>query len=208
MARAAVWAVAAMMNAIDLVLVRALTLDVALGRALAFGRALGRALARDLALALSLDLALVLDCALDLAHARAHAHDIALNLDLARDRDLAFILALIFAQQKYPEGVHQLTVALAKASRKASQVEVANALNGLRLPAEGSNDTEWQAYVDKLQALLTRYRNMGHEWNFTDEQWLRIDQYEQGTVLLAECLRLAAVSDRKAIENRLLLSPS
>ena len=40
------------------------------------------------------------------------------------------------------------------------------------------------------------------------EQQQRINQYERGTVLLAECLKLAAVSDRKAIENRLLLPPS
>jgi predicted NACHT family NTPase len=221
----------ALARALDRALDLALALDRALDRDRGYDRALDRALDRVRALArdrdLDLDLArdrdrtLVRDRALararalDLARAlaRALARDLARDLDraldLARalDLDLAFIFAWRFARLEYREGIRQLLPRLAQASAQTGQTEFAQALNNLPLPAEQANTLVWEAYAFKLQALLIRYRNIGHEWNFTDEQEQRLDQYEQGTLFLVECLNLAAVSDRKAIENRLLLPP-
>jgi predicted NACHT family NTPase len=174
---------------------RDLTRDLALARNLTRDLVVASGVARDLTRALALALARIDD--LDLTRALAH--------DFACDR--AFIFAWSFARFNYYEGVRQLLAALAQASRDVGQVEFAQALDNLRLPTREADDADWQAYAADLQAQLIRYRNIGHNWNFTDEQQQHIKQYEQGTVLLAQCLKLAAVSDRKAIENRLLLPP-
>jgi predicted NACHT family NTPase len=161
------------------------------------------ALARARALTLALDLAQALTFTQALTRARdrdlVHAH--------ALDLDLAFIFTWLFASLEYREGVRQLLAALAQTDLRAIPAELVLALNDLRLPAEEADTIEWQAYAYNVQKLLMRYRNIGHDWNFTDEQQRRIEQYERGTILLAECLKLAAVSDRKVIENRLLLPP-
>ncbi|MCO5193343.1 MAG: hypothetical protein M9930_08635 [Anaerolineae bacterium] len=40
------------------------------------------------------------------------------------------------------------------------------------------------------------------------EQWILMADYLNATNLLVDCLKLAVVSDRTAIEDRLLLPPS
>ena len=181
-------ATATMMNA------RGLDLDLALDLALDFSRILDLDLDLDHVLDLTLDFSRALDLTFTLSRARA------LDLDLA-------IIYLLHTRRHYCENIRQLMAAFAQTSGEASQAEFVQALNDLPLPIEEADEGEWQAYANNLQTLLIRYRNLGHDWNFTDEQWRRIDQYEQGTALLAERLKLAAVSDRQAIENRLLLPP-
>jgi hypothetical protein len=184
-------------------------------RALNLARALDLAHALDLARALNCELVRDfdhtrdLDLALDhtLGYARDLDRALAIDRDLDLDLDLAFIFAWLFARRKYREGARRLMASLAQSSRHAGQSEFVQALSDLFLPAKEASEAEWQAYAASLQALLIRYRNIGHIWNFTDRQWRQLDQYERGTVFLAECLKLAAVSDRKAIENRLLLPP-
>ncbi|MBM4425473.1 MAG: hypothetical protein FJ030_19205 [Chloroflexi bacterium] len=78
----------------------------------------------------------------------------------------------------------------------------------LRLPAPKASPAQWQAFVDTLRRLMIQHRNIGHEWNLTEEQWRRLQEYDTATILLAECLRLAAVSNRKEIEESLLLPPN
>jgi hypothetical protein len=151
------------------------------------------------------DYALVFARLFDLA-----PHDgLTLPLDLARgfDLDLAFVVVLSCARSRQRQKVLQEWPRLVRASVHVGPVEFAESLNNLRVPGENANYLEWEAYAYKFQAVLIRYRNIGHEWNFTDEQRVRLEQYETGTRLLAECLKLAAVSDRKAIESRLLLPP-
>jgi hypothetical protein len=55
---------------------------------------------------------------------------------------------------------------------------------------------------------MIHYRNIGHDWNLTEEQWRRLNDYDYATILLAECLQLAAVSNRKEIEESLFLPPA
>ena len=130
----------------------------------------------------------------------------ALARALALDRVL--IYAWLFARLRYHQEMNQLIDALAQFSQRLGLDQLVHALHGLRLPPKDASDVEWQRFADELQALMIRQRNIGQVWNFTEEQLKRLEQYEQATVFLAECLQLAAVSDRQAVENRLLLPPS
>jgi hypothetical protein len=54
---------------------------------------------------------------------------------------------------------------------------------------------------------MIQHRNIGHDWAFTDEQKKQLNEYEDATVLLSECLKVAQVSNRKKIEDSLLMPP-
>ncbi len=54
---------------------------------------------------------------------------------------------------------------------------------------------------------MIEHRDIGHDWNFTEEQVQCLERYSYGAELLVQCLNLAVVTDRVAIEDRLLLPP-
>jgi hypothetical protein len=51
---------------------------------------------------------------------------------------------------------------------------------------------------------MIEHRDIGHDWNFTEEQSQTLNRYLYATHLLVECLDVAYVTDREAIEDRLL----
>ncbi len=193
-----------------------LALDLARARALDLDRALALDLAH--ALALALDRAFALDLDRALAHARALALDLALDRDrasdlafalaFARDRNHALAHALARARDRDPNeyfiGLIRVTL---KASEEMDLADLNKALRGLRVPKNNAPEAQWQDLAKELQAVMIRHRNIGYDWNLTDAQHERLDQYDTATILLAECLQLAAVSNRKAIEESLLLPP-
>ncbi len=83
----------------------------------------------------------------------------------------------------------------------------AHAIAKLPVPAVDAPPAAWRSYADVLQAILIEHRDIGHAWTLTFDQMERIETYLKTTHLLAECLTLAAVSDRQAIEATLLLPP-
>jgi len=71
--------------------------------------------------------------------------------------------------------------------------------------ANGENWTE------KLRQVMITYRNIGHDWQFTDQQKELLGQYHTTNILLMECLGREAVIDRGVraeIENTLFLPVS
>jgi predicted NACHT family NTPase len=210
------------LRALALALDLALDLDrvrdihaLALALALALARALARALdlhldrALHLAHAHALDLhfdralnlahARALDRALHLAHARAldralaHALDRALDLHL--DRDLAHALDLDLEpelQRRLQELKDQLPDASyenREAFRQWWQVQ-------------------GQAWTKQLRAIMIEHRNIGHDWQFNDEQQQKLQQYYDANRLLVDCLNSDCYVSREVrqeIEETLLL---
>jgi len=78
-------------------------------------------------------------------------------------------------------------------------------LQNLTLPNENDRQSVWQEFEKQLRDIMQRHRNIGHEWNLTKEQSGKLDSYLEANELLVECLKLAMVSDRKVIEDRVLL---
>ena len=65
-----------------------------------------------------------------------------------------------------------------------------------------------EAWRKKLRQLMITHRNIGHEWQFTDQQQDLLNEYRTANNLLMECLGREAVIDRGVraeIENTLFL---
>jgi predicted NACHT family NTPase len=147
---------------------------------------------RKEALELNLDRALDLNRALDLDLDRALTIDRALDRD--RDRALARILAL------------DRDRAIDRA-QKLHLPELQGALAQLVIPSDQAAREEWQTFAGNLKAIMIHHRDIGHNWNLTSAQLEQLWQYHTASQLLADCLKLAYVSDRAGIENRLWLPP-
>ncbi|MEM6448379.1 MAG: hypothetical protein AAF704_17685 [Cyanobacteria bacterium P01_D01_bin.123] len=73
----------------------------------------------------------------------------------------------------------------------------------------------WQVngktWVEKLRTLITQHRNIGHDWQFSDRQKEKLQQYYNANKLLVDCLNsdcYVTRSVRQAIEDTLLLHGS
>ena len=62
-------------------------------------------------------------------------------------------------------------------------------------------------FNEDLQEIMFTHRDLGHDWKLTKAQINQMTRYFEANLLLAECLKLAYVSDRQAIEDSLLLLP-
>jgi len=178
-----------------------LDFDLDLDRALALAFDLNRdlELAFDLDRDLALDRDLVLDLDLVLARTFARARTLDYNCDLNLTRALArdFDLVLILARSLD----YELTI-------KLKQL-------GTRLPSlenwqhfQQWWQTEGQQWRKQLQQVITEYRNIGHDWQFNQQQKQQLQRYHDVNRFLAKLIKIeGAVSQdvRAEIEDSLLL---
>ncbi|HUM70356.1 MAG TPA: hypothetical protein PLK31_16100, partial [Chloroflexota bacterium] len=82
------------------------------------------------------------------------------------------------------------------------------ALAALPLPGASASDQELQTFTAQLGTIARTHRDLGHEWNLSGEQVKLLEKYLQANLLFVECLNLAYVPDRAAIENQILLPPT
>jgi len=157
------------------------------------------------------------DLALDLA--RDLARD--LDLDLARDLGLDLILALALDRALDLSLDLALDIARARARARAlAQDDVLkHQLQQLhdRLP-DSSNDNKdqfkqwWKTHRIQwrgdLRQVMIVHRNIGHDWQFTDDQSQLLQQYDDANLLLVELLNSDCYVSRhvrESIEETLLL---
>lgn len=80
----------------------------------------------------------------------------------------------------------------------------------------GENEDSWQSkwikevknLAEQLRVMLIQYRNMGHDWHFSEQQEKLLDQYYYANKLLVDCLNSGCNVDPKVrshIEDTLLL---
>ncbi|MBD3882130.1 NACHT domain-containing NTPase [Phormidium tenue FACHB-886] len=180
-------------------LVRDLDLDLNRDRDRALVRALNlnRALVRDLARALDLAHDLDLDRALDLAHDLAH------DLDLDRDRDRDLDLDLDRAR-KLHLALQQLRNRLSNADFKSADFE---SLDNLKKWWQANS----QSWTEQLRTVMIEHRNIGHDWQFSNDQKQVLKQYYDANLLLVNCLNsdcYVSHEVRQEIEETLLLPVS
>jgi predicted NACHT family NTPase len=170
-------------------------------RAFYFALALDRDRDRDRDLDRDLDRALdrALDRDLALDRDRAFDRDRDLDLDRALDRDRAFDLDLARALARDPELKHQLQ-------------QVFDRLPDTSWENRNNFDKWWktngQQWQEDLRQIMIKYRNIGHDWQFTAAQKQRLQQYYDANLLLVECLNSEHYSNkdlRKEIEETILL---
>ncbi|MCL4295993.1 MAG: NACHT domain-containing protein [Anaerolineae bacterium] len=78
------------------------------------------------------------------------------------------------------------------------------AVSELKAPSKNSKQDFWQSFASDLRQISGKYCDIGHNWVLTDRKAERMTEYVQANLLLAECLKVAYVSDRKRVENSLL----
>ena len=162
-----------------------------------YARAFTLAGAIKLALVLKLDSALTLVLALglvrDLALARDHARDLASDLAHSPHRQLARDIALVNAQLLAIWGNRDDKE---KALYRAAATELARAA-ATQIIAMGD--------VTIRDDVMTAYGLVFPDLD--EEDWEEVSRYLDGNQLLLDCLEQAAVADREAIKDRLLLLP-
>lgn len=184
-------------------------------------------LARNLALALDIyltyDLPRSLALALDFARALAFALDLSFTIDLALSLDSTLDLAVDYLLHislrmslifQYRGDRKKIRAQIPKFKQFFSEVvkrcdsanSLSQALRSLAVP-DSQSKREWQIFSEKLRIILQRERNIGYEWDLTEQQVETLETYLRANLLMVECLKLAAVTDRKAIEDSVLLPP-
>jgi energy-coupling factor transporter ATP-binding protein EcfA2 len=202
------------------------TLDKALGDGL--DSILSRALDSDIVHEATFNLVLALKRALERAHTgtlnidvnRSLRHAISLinTLDPALALDMLLFYGHLIAQTlEYTTGIKNIysypseySAYIQKTTELAHDIgldELADALEHLNVPTADAAQNEWQSFSNVLQTLMHQHRDIGHEWELSLEQAKRFADYLQASKLLLDCLQLASVADRTAIEERLLLPP-
>lgn len=86
-------------------------------------------------------------------------------------------------------------------------VDLSTALKNLSLPSNKAADKDWEMFLNELKKIAQMHRDVGHDWNFNDEQINKSNFYFIANGLLVKCLKLAVVSDRKTIKNSLMSPP-
>lgn len=157
------------------------------------------AVARAAALAITHNLAFGLDLALNLALAldrnldRDLAHRLPLDIDINLDRDL----------------VHNRVGGRALKINQSANRALTQAIQALKVPKMNAGTHSWKEYNSRIREITVQYRNIGHDWQWTQADKKVLDDYNNATILLAQCLSLASVdkATRKKIEESLFLPP-
>lgn len=209
-------------RALDLVRARAHTLaldnalvvdiDCTLARGLTYARDLDRALDRAIAHVHDLDLPLDLSLDLDLDPNLSFRPNALLSLDYLLSMLLQFtkVLALAGTMAMNVEIAGELRETTAQLNQLCLNVHLLDlqaALVALPLPTVDTTDTELHTFATRLAEIARTHRNLGYEWNLSRKQVDLLEKNLKANLLLIECLNLAYVPDRTAIENQILLPP-
>jgi predicted NACHT family NTPase len=170
-------------------------------------------LTRDWSLALAIDPRLAGDIAPDLALDVAFKRVLSLSLALPSDPFLDQVVALILA---FPDD--RIVVCNPGLQREAKLPPLGESLQQLKeqlcaLVQSRERLKEWwnsngQTWIEKLMSVMLQCRNMGHQWQFSDQQKEVLKQYYVANQLLVGCLSSASEVTPavfKEIEETLLL---
>ena len=203
----------ALARALDLTRVRAPTFDLAFKLTLNFtlvikidldlNRARSRAIYQDLAIDPVADQDLDQDLAIDPVA----------DQDLDIDRDLACVLAraldLAVENARALARVLDFTLDLARQLDNRDFVDqLANLQNQLK-PIQNlfwEQKKKWwknegQGWIQALQSVMIEYRNIGHDWQFSEQQEALLRKYHDANLRLAECLNTDCYLSREVRQD-------
>lgn len=167
-----------------------------------------------------IDLARVEACKLnffDLTRARAEAFAARedLPIDIKSDFLLVHVLSLVQTLSRIDHNQYQKSryVVVPKLIAFINQViditskknSLHTELQDLTLPNENDRQPVWHEFANRLRSLMQQHQDIGYDWNLTEKQTGKLASYFEANHLLIECLGLAMVSNRKAIEDKILL---
>ncbi len=144
-----------------------------------------------------------------------------LHLFLDRTLDLSLKLAIDLSLDRTLDLSLELAIdlSLKLAIAKCEDDQLRQILEKLKqqLPNRQENKEEWQkwrkenglAWTEELRKAMIKYRNIGHNWEFNQEQVDLLNQYLTANKLLVHCLNSECYVSREVreeIENTLLLA--
>jgi predicted NACHT family NTPase len=165
------------------------------------------------------------EIACDITLTQALLSDLPTYIDYSLDHELAIELGLIDSNQKNIDRNHvvycacvlilELVLARASALYQSHDAEFQRNLQDLRqqLPLSFNAPEQWwnnehPTWVNQLRTVIIEHRNIGHEWQFNNEQKKKIQQYYDANRLLIDCLNSGSYIShdvRQEIEKNLLL---
>jgi hypothetical protein len=88
--------------------------------------------------------------------------------------------------------------------------EFAKELSSLSIPSGNASASEWWEFAGILRALMTKNRDIGHEWDLTGIREAKLANYLNATRLLQDCLELAFMppDEKTGMLNSLYLPPA
>lgn len=126
----------------------------------------------------------------------------------------AWAHASIFANkqlaQEWRTGMQQfrsLVNGVVALANEAGMINLAQQLTALSCPTPGASKQGWQQYASALFAMLRDERDLGRKWNLHHADVNKLNNYFYANELLVQCLKVAVVTDRRAVLNGLLLPP-
>jgi predicted NACHT family NTPase len=142
--------------------------------------------------------------------------NLAVTIDLSLET-LNYDLAIKLALDRFRKLDRALTDALTSTLISDSQLQQSLQQLKDQLPeSEGNRELFWQwrqangtAWTEQLRAVILQHRNIGHDWQFNEQQKQLLKQYYDANKLLVDSLQSGcSVSDaiRKEIKETLLLS--
>jgi predicted NACHT family NTPase len=171
---------------------------------------------RDFSLALIEDNGL--DLGLDLALARAGDNGFDLIVDLAIDYANALNPDYVDPFDRAFNSINACNLSLNNAITRTKDLKLKDELKDMqyRLPNtyyERDRLQKWwrqhrSRWTEDLRQITIKYRNIGHDWQFTDEQKTKIQEYYDANLLLINCLNSECYISRevrKEIEATMLL---
>lgn len=181
-------------HALDRILTCALTFDRTLSHALAFDRAYSFAF--DLDHIHNFDLARTLDKLLGI--------DYLLHMGLTMVKILHYFPTESYSKfREYIPTVNTFFEETIKFCTEHHEVVIANILKHFTISTEGKQQDDWKIIEEQLKNILQNERNMKYNWNLTEKQFNKIELYFKGAELFMSCLKVASVSQRDVLENRL-----
>jgi predicted NACHT family NTPase len=165
----------------------------------------------------NLDDILGLDIAIDPTIDPAIVRVFDLTLDVLLDRALYRARVLALDSLLAPLLIPTLDSALDSALAPAIGLELRQALQELKAQLPNLDSSEkifklwWhihgQAWIRQLKFLMISHRNMGHDWQFNQQQKELLKEYYDANKLLIDCLNNSNLSPemRNEIEETLLL---
>ena len=145
-----------------------------------------------------------LDRSLD--HSLDHSLDLDRSLDHSLDRSLDRSLYLYLSLEESISYANNLGNEVLQQALQRLQDRLPNPNGDKKIRAQWwkNNGEEWR---NELRQVCIKHRNIGHDWQFTDEQKKLLKQYYAANLLLVQCMNRSYVSKevREEIEATLLL---
>lgn len=108
---------------------------------------------------------------------------------------------------KYANGYNDYFYSVLEQSQRLGSSNLTQALAELSIPSAKNDQNRWREFADDLFRLINTRYDIRYLCGLDSQQTKKLVDYLYEIELIIQCLKLAAISDRRSIEDSLLLPP-